>query len=64
MMTVAILTIFKLVHLRFLGDRTQDHEVPPNRRAKAAAVPDELSTPEICDRPFRLPDTAPASTRG
>jgi hypothetical protein len=27
------------------------YEVPPNRRAKLAAMPDEPSTPEICDRP-------------
>src|SRR3954471_22012894 len=27
--------------LQFLGNRTQDHEVPPNRRAKLTVVPDE-----------------------
>src|SRR4051812_13039544 len=27
--------------------------VPPNRRAKLAAMPDKPSTPEICDRPGR-----------
>src|SRR3954463_6445697 len=37
--------------LQPLGNRTQDHEVPPNRRAKLTAMPDEPSTPQICDRP-------------
>src|SRR4051812_46145513 len=38
--------------LQLLGDRTQDHRVPPNRRAKLTAMPDAPSTPEICDRPL------------
>src|SRR3954449_7189464 len=37
--------------LQLLSNRTQDHEVPPNRRAKLTVMPDEPSTPEICDRP-------------
>src|SRR3954471_1580230 len=37
--------------LQLVGNRTQDHGVPPNRRAKLTAMPDEPSTPEICDRP-------------
>src|SRR3954469_7853207 len=43
--------------LQPLGNRTQDHQVPPNRRAKLTAMPDEPSTPQICDRP--LPSTSP-----
>ena len=38
------------------GNRIQDHEVPPNRRVKSTAAPDEPSTPKVCDRP--LPDAA------
>src|SRR4051794_37477375 len=34
--------------LQPLGNRTQDREVPPNRRAKLTAMPDEPSTPQIC----------------
>src|SRR4051812_32644070 len=37
--------------LQPLGNRTQDHEVPPTRRAKLTAMPDEPSTPQICDKP-------------
>src|SRR5215213_1299582 len=37
--------------LQLRGNRTQDHEVPPNRRAKLTVMPDEPSTPQICDRP-------------
>jgi len=48
---VAALKVVLGPTLKLLGNRTQDHEVPPNRRAKLAAVPDEPSTPEICDRP-------------
>src|SRR3954467_4751108 len=36
---------FSAIALRIMG-------VPPNRRAKLAAMPDEPSTPEICDRPL------------
>src|SRR3954468_1014879 len=48
--------------LQPLGNRTQDHEVPPNRRAKLAAMPDGPSTPEICDRP-RLGATTKSTAR-
>src|SRR3954452_1048743 len=48
---VAALEVVLGPALQPLGNRTQDHEVPPNRRAKLAAMPDGPSTPEICDRP-------------
>src|SRR3954447_20058158 len=42
--------------LQPLGNRTQDHEAPPNRRAKLTAMPDEPSTPQICDKPSQRSD--------
>src|SRR3954454_10096174 len=36
---------FSAIALRIMG-------VPPNRRAKLVAIPDEPSTPEFCDRPL------------
>src|SRR4051794_32122856 len=42
--------------LQLLGNRTQDHGAPPNRRAKLTAMPGQPSTtPEICDRPVKRP---------